>query len=282
MANISRLCSTMLVISMLLTVEAGAHTIITRMSDRQNVSLAQLSAAAGSSDLILMGESHDDKYHHELQLDLIRSLAADRRPLAIGLEMMQADYQAQLDEWTSGRISEAVMQAVFERNWSDWHMYREIFIFARDNRIPMVALNVPSHIVKKVSLHGFSSLTPEEKGNLPEGTGCDLKNPQVTVLRKAFQAVENHGHNGKMFSNFCEAQTVRNSGMAVNMARYAAKQPGRKMVVLTGIWHAVKYAIPDQLRRIGSKLSYTVILPETPYLNGSNSGASEADYLVEL
>ena len=282
MANISRLCSTMLVISMLLTVEAGAHTIITRMSDRQNVTLAQLSAAAGSSDLILMGESHDDKYHHELQLDLIRSLAADRRPLAIGLEMMQADYQAQLDEWTSGRISEAVMQAVFERNWSDWHMYREIFIFARDNRIPMVALNVPSHIVKKVSLHGFSSLTPEEQGSLPEGTSCDLKNPQVTVLRKAFQAVENHGHNGKMFSNFCEAQTVRNSGMAVNMARYAAKQPGRKMVVLTGIWHAVKYAIPDQLRRIGSKLSYTVILPETPYMNGSNSGASEADYLVEL
>ena len=282
MANIPRLCSTMLVISMLLTVEAGAHTIITRMSDRQNVTLAQLSAAAGSSDLILMGESHDDKYHHELQLDLIRSLAADRQPLAIGLEMMQADYQAQLDEWTSGRISEAVMQAVFERNWSDWHMYREIFIFARDNRIPMVALNVPSHIVKKVSLHGFSSLTPEEQGSLPEGTSCDLKNPQVTVLRKAFQAVENHGHNGKMFSNFCEAQTVRNSGMAVNMARYAAKQPGRKMVVLTGIWHAVKYAIPDQLRRIRSKLSYTVILPETPYLNGSNSGASEADYLVEL
>jgi len=282
MANISRLCSTMLVISMLLTVEAGAHTIITRMSDRQNVSLAQLSAAAGSSDLILMGESHDDKYHHELQLDLIRSLAADRQPLAIGLEMMQADYQAQLDEWTSGRISEAVMQAVFERNWSDWHMYREIFIFARDNRIPMVALNVPSHIVKKVSLHGFSSLTPEEQGSLPEGTSCDLKNPQVTVLRKAFQAVENHGHNGKMFSNFCEAQTVRNSGMAVNMARYAEKQPGRKMVVLTGILHAVKYGIPDQLRRIGSKLSYTVILPETPYLNGGNSGASEADYLVEL
>ena len=282
MANISRLCSTMLVISMLLTVEAGAHTIITRMSDRQNVTLAQLSAAAGSSDLILMGESHDDKYHHELQLDLIRSLAADRRPLAIGLEMMQADYQAQLDEWTSGRISEAVMQAVFERNWSDWHMYREIFIFARDNRIPMVALNVPSHIVKKVSLHGFSSLTPEEQGSLPEGTSCDLKNPQVTVLRKAFQAVENHGHNGKMFSNFCEAQTVRNSGMAVNMARYAEKQPGRKMVVLTGILHAVKYGIPDQLRRIGSKLSYTVILPETPYLNGGNSGASEADYLVEL
>ena len=282
MGHISRLSIMILVISVLPAVEAGAHTIITRMIDRQNVSMAQLSAAAGSSDLILMGESHDDKYHHELQLDLIRTLAADKQPLAIGLEMMQADYQAQLDEWTGGRIGEAVMQEVFERNWSDWHMYREIFIFARDNRIPMVALNVPIQIVKKVSLHGFSSLTPEEKGNLPEGTGCDLKNPQVTVLRKAFQAVENHGHNGKMFSNFCEAQTVRNSGMAVNMARYAAKQPGRKMVVLTGIWHAVKYAIPDQLRRLGSKLSCTVIIPETPYLNGSNSGASEAAYLVEL
>ncbi len=282
MANIARFCSTILLVSTLLSVDAAAHIIITRTSDSQQVSMAELSAAAASSDLILMGESHDDKYHHELQLDLIRSLLAGKQPLTIGLEMMQSDYQAQLDEWTSGRISEGVMQAVFERNWSDWPMYRDIFIYARDNKIPMVALNVPKHIVKKVSMHGFSSLTPEEKGNLPSGTSCDLKNPQVAFLKKAFQAVANHGQSGKMFSNFCEAQTVRNSGMALNMARYAAKQPGRKILVLTGIWHAVKYGIPDQLQRLGSKLSYTVILPETPYLNNTNSGASEADYLVEL
>lgn len=273
----------MLILFTTLAVEAPAHTIITRMSDRQNISLSQLAAVAGSSDLVLIGEAHDNKYHHDMQLDLIRSLYANKLPLAIGLEMIQADSQQQLDEWTGGRMNEPAMQAVFEANWSqDWPLYRDIFIFARDNQIPMLALNVRKEIVRKVSQHGFASLTPEEKGGLPEGTRCDLRNPQIALLRKSFQAVADHLRNGKMFNNFCEAQTVRNSGMAINMVRYLKKHPGRKIVGLTGIWHAVKYAIPDQLERFGGKLNYTVILPETPELNGSNSGTSEADYLVEL
>lgn len=273
----------LLIILMAPTVEVQAHTIITRMTDRQDVSLSQLAAVAVRSDLVLIGEVHDNKDHHDLQLDLIRALFAGNPQLAIGLEMIQTDHQQQLDEWTGGRMSEQAMQAVFVRNWSPvWHMYRGIFVFARDNHIPMVALNVPIEIVRKVSQQGFASLTREEKKGLPEGTSCDLRNPQIGMLRKSFQEVPNHLRDGRMFNNFCEAQTVRNSGMAINMMRYNGKVPDRKIVVLTGIWHAVKYAIPDQLERFGSRLSYTVILPETPLLNSNNSSSSEADYLVEL
>lgn len=272
-----------LLVSITLAAEAYAHTIITRMSDGQNLSLSQLAAVAGNSDLILIGEVHDNKDHHDMQLDLIRSLSTMNRPLAIGLEMIQSNYQQQLDEWVAGRMSETAMNRVFSENWSpDWQMYRDIFIFARDNRIPMVALNVPVEIVRKVSREGFASLTPQERKDLPEGTSCDLKNPQIAFLRKVFKGNHMHANNGKLFSNFCEAQTVRNSGMAINMTRYIKKNPGRKVVVLTGIWHAVKYAIPDQLERYGSKASHTVILPETPEINGKNATQSEVDYLVEM
>ncbi|HBA87260.1 MAG TPA: hypothetical protein DCZ75_04510 [Geobacter sp.] len=263
--------------------EACAHTIITRTSDRQTVTLSQLASIAGASDLILIGEVHDSKDHHDLQLDVIRSLVAGKLPLAIGLEMISADHQQHLDGWIKGTLSEPEMQEVFEANWSpDWYMYRDIFLFARGNRIPMVALNVPLAIVKKVSQQGFDALTREERKDLPEGTSCDLNNPQIAMLKKTFQQIPHHLQKGKMFSNFCEAQTVRNSGMAVNVARYVEGHPGRKLVGLTGIWHAVKYAIPDQLQRLRSKLSCTVILPETPQLNIGNAGMSEADYLVEL
>jgi uncharacterized iron-regulated protein len=270
------------VIILLLAVEARANRTITRLSDGQNISQSQLADAAGSCDLILIGEAHDQKVHHELQLDLIRHLAG-RLPLAIGLEMMQANYQQQLDEWAAGTMSEPAMQAVFSKNWSEnWQIYRDIFIFARDHHIPMVALNVPIAIVKKVSQHGFASLTPEEKQDLPEGTSCDLSNPQIALLRRSFQEVGSHAGNGKVFSNFCEAQTVRNSGMALHLARYQRSHPKQKVVVLTGIMHAVKYAIPDQLERNGSKLACTVILPETPELNRHNTSSREADYLVDL
>jgi len=269
------------VIILALAVEAQAYHGITRLGDRQPVNLAQLTTAAGSSDLILIGEAHDNKLHHDMQLDMIRSFAL-KQQLAIGLEMIQADNQQQLDDWTGGSLSEPAMQAVFSKNWSeDWQIYRGIFIFARDNHIPMLALNVPIAIVRKVSQLGFASLTPEEKKDLPEGTTCDLSNPQIVLLRKSFQEVGSHLGQGKVFSNFCEAQTVRNSGMAIHLARYLKSHPKRKVVGLTGILHAVKYAIPDQLERYGSKLSYTVILPETPAFNRDNTSSQEADYLVE-
>jgi uncharacterized iron-regulated protein len=272
----------MSVLFLALAVEAHAYRSITRMSDRQNISLPELAAAAGRSDLILIGEAHDNKSHHDMQLDMIRTFAG-KQQLAIGMEMMQADSQQQLDDWTGGSLSEAAMQAVFSKNWSeDWQKYRDIFLFARDNRIPLVALNVPIAIVRKVSQQGFASLTPEEKRDLPEGTSCDLSNPQIVLLKKSFQDVGSHAGNGKVFSNFCEAQTVRNSGMAIHLARYLKSHPKRKLVVLTGILHAVKYAIPDQIERSGSKLSYTVILPETPAFTRDTTSVQEADYLIDL
>ena len=273
----------MSIIFLHLAVPVQAGPTATRLSDKENVSVPQLAADAGSSRVILIGENHDDQSHHDLQLNLIRLLFAKTPQLAIGLEMIQTDSQAQLDNWSAGKLSEPAMQAVFKENWSlDWQMYRGIFLFARDNRLPMVGLNVPLAIVRKVYQHGFASLTPEEKRGLPEGTVCDLSNPQTALLRKAFQEIASHASAGQMFSNFCEAQTVRNSGMAINMVRYLESHPGRKIVGLTGIQHAVKFAIPDQLARLGSKLASTTILPETPELNGNNCTAREADYLVVL
>jgi uncharacterized iron-regulated protein len=270
-----------LIIWMVPNLEAHAHTI-TRLSDGQSISISQLATAAGNADLLLVGENHDDKSHHDLELELIRALSSRYLHLAIGMEMMQADNQKWLDEWIAGRLNEAAMRRVFEQNWADWNMYREIFTFARDNHIPMVALNVPLGIVKKVAAHGFASLTAEERKDLPDGTSCDLSNPQIALLRQSFRGTSGHLNAGKEFSYFCEAQTVRNSGMAINMVRFLQKHPRRKIVTLTGTWHAIKYAIPDQLERYGSKFSYKVVLPRTPELLRHNFSTSEADFQFDM
>lgn len=274
--NMRSFCLTILLLA--LASVASAHTIITRMSDRQSVSMSELVAAAGKTDLVLMGEVHTNKEHHDLQLDLLRSLNHGKPRLAIGLEMVPSTKQHQLNQWSAGKLSEHAMRTLFEENWTDWELYRDIFLFARENRIPMVALDVPVEIVRKVSQAGFQSLTPQERSYLPAGTSCDLRNPQIALLRKAFA----QHFQEKVFNYFCEAQTVRNSGMAINLARYLKEQPGHRVVVLTGVWHAVKYAIPDQLARSGSRLSFTVILPETPELNAESAGFAEADYLYDM
>ena len=263
-----------------LPANAFADGVITRMSDRQAVGFSQMMADMEGSDVIFIAEEHTNNKHHELQLDVIRSLRAKKIPLAIGLEMFQMDNQRQLDDWIEGRMTEESFKAVFARNWSyDWSLYRDIFIFARDKHIPMIALNIPKEIVFKVSRQGFASLSPEERKNLPLGVTCDLNNPQTEFLRKTFEGVFKHEANGKVFDYFCEAQAVRNSGMAMNIANDLKRYPGRKIVALAGTWHAVKHGIPERLESIKS-LSYKVIQPEIPEIGIRNATSALIDYLI--
>jgi len=271
----------MLALCLAMALDASAGAIITRISDREQIYLSHLTAAAERTDLVLIGEVHDNKTHHEMQLSLIYTLWSKKLPISIGLEMIQADSQQELDDWCDGKLSEQEFRKVYTRNWSlDWTLYRDIFVFARDNHIPMIALNIPKELVTKVARQGFASLTAEEKKGLPEGTSCDLNNPHTAFLKSSFLEVFKHETNGRVFTYFCEAQTLRNSGMAMNIAHYAKKHPGRKIVALAGIWHAVKNAIPEQLKRIDSKLTDLVILPEIPELNAKNASADVVDYLV--
>lgn len=266
-----------------LTATACAAGTITRISDGKNVTLPQLIAAAERSDLILVGEAHDSQAHHDMELSIIRSLLAKKLPFTIGLEMIESESQPALDDWVSGKLSTADFKTIYAKNWSlDWNLYRDIFLFARDNRIPMAGLNISKVLVAKVSRQGYAALNAEERKNLPQGTSCDLNNPHTVFLKNAFQEVFKHVTNGRIFTYFCEAQTLRNSGMALNTARYLGKHPGQKMVVLAGIWHAVKNAIPEQLERNGSKLTNTVILPVLPELDTDNATPDLVDYLVAL
>jgi uncharacterized iron-regulated protein len=281
--------SLILMVSVILSITATAFAAasITRVIDRKKVTPDQLVSAAERTDLVMIGEAHDSKAHHALQLSLIQALWAKKLPMAIGLEMIESTSQKALDSWTQGKLSEQEFLAVYAKNWSlDWSLYRDIFIFARDNRIPMAGLNISKELVIKVSRLGFAALTPEERKDLPQGTTCDLNNPHTAFLKSSFQEVFNHVSKTRgierNFSYFCEAQTLRNSGMAVNIIRYTSKHPGTKIVTLAGIWHAVKNGVPEQLERNGSKLSTTVILPELPELNTGNTEPDVADYLVSM
>ena len=270
-----------LICCIVLPASSRADGAITRMSDRQAVSFSQMMADSISSDVIMIAETHDNKKHHELQLDVIRSFRAKKIPLAIGLEMFQTDYQKQLDDWVEGRISEKNFKEIYAKNWSyDWSLYRELFIFARDNRIPMVALNIPKEIIFKVSRKGLASLTPEERKNLPLGVTCDINKSQTEFLKKTFEGVFGHEAKGNVFTYFCEAQAVRNSGMAMTIANHRKSNPGRKMVAIAGTWHAVKHGIPEHFTTT-SNLSFRVILPEISELGIRNATSEITDYLIE-
>jgi uncharacterized iron-regulated protein len=199
--------------------------------------------------------------------------------VVVGLEMFSKDSQDVLDRWAEGRISEEDFVIKYRDNWTiDWSLYRDIFLFARERKIPLIALNVPGEIIRKVRKTGFSSLTEGEVGKLPPGIGCVVDEKYMEFMRRVFAA---HRNDDKAFLYFCEAQLLRDKTMAWYLLDYMKKNPGRTAVVITGIAHAWKKGMPAQIQEISGRGSFRVILPEVTGVIAPQSGSEQdADYII--
>lgn len=259
---------------------AGSDSGNYRLLDLNRTTELPLSQAVSNlkqSRIVLVGEHHSNVAHHRAQLAVIRALKEAGVEVAIGLEMFRHESQADLDRWVSGKIDTQRFEKIYYDNWNfPWQAYSMIFEYARDHKIPMIGLNVPREITRKVSRNGFQSLTPQQKGQLAE-VSCVVDQQYMNYIRQAFGG---HGHGQLNFIYFCEAQMVWDTALAVYALNYLEKHPNAVVVVLAGVGHAQKGAVPRQIH-IRSKVPYSVILPEvTGGIDRETIGSNEADYLM--
>lgn len=228
--------------------------------------------ALSRARIILVGEQHDNPRHHQAQLTVIQTLQQAGRKPAVALEMFRADGQADLDQWVSGKLDEAQFKPIYQDHWSDsWQLYAPIFLYARENRLPMVGLNVSRSITLQVAYHGFASLNKEQRGQL-EGVTCDVSQDYRDYIQRAFGG---HGHSDMNFERFCEAQLMWDTTMAIHANIYASQHADHTVVILTGSGHARKQGIPAQLKKLDAPAA-TVILPWSEAMDISTE---EADYI---
>ena len=248
------LFGSILVLTFLLgaNISAFAAPQIIDVRNKKPVAYKQLIDDLKGSNVTFIGETHDVKMQHKNQLDIIQSLHEKNDSVAIGLEMFSTDYQQQLDDWSNGRLDEQDFKKIYAKNWSyDWQLYRDIFIYARDNRIPMIALNVPKPIISKVVRQGSAALNDMDKKEIPPHISWTLNAAQTEYLRRISAQVFGNKAIRRPPSNFCEAQALRNSVMAWAISKYEEKNPKSDVIVLTGTWHAIKNGAPEQLK-VGS------------------------------
>lgn len=255
---------------------AVAVESVLRISDGQLIDLDQLLAESRSARYFFLAENHDDAGHHAAQLTIIKGLQQQGRRVAIGLEMFAATSQDKLDQWIAGKLSLPEFMAVYARNWTlPWTLYRDIFLYARDNRIPLIGLNLPPGLSRKVAQQGFAALTLEERRQLPGGITCNVGPAYMAFIRQAYA---NHALQERAFNHFCEAQMLWNRNMGRLLEAFQTKNPRYTMVVLVGIGHALKKGVPDEVTQEADR--YRVILPEFAGLNRNNLTVQDADYLL--
>lgn len=249
-----------------------------RLTDGQVTGLDQLVSESAAARFLFLAENHQESSHHAAQLAIIKALHASGRPLAICLEMFTAGSQKQLDRWVSGHLTLDEFREVYRREWNvPWEQYREILLFAREHRLPLIGLNLPLAVSRKVSRQGFAALSPEERRLLPATITCTVSPAYMAFIRQAYAS---HGRDERAFEHFCEAQLLWNRYMAEQLRRYAARHPRVTLVALMGVGHALKKGVPAETDTDHSR--YRVILPEYAGLNRSNVTYQDADYLLLL
>jgi len=214
------------------------------------LSLQSLIPTLAKKQVVFIGEIHTRYDHHLTQLDIIKRLHAIHPDLVIGMESFQQPFQQYLDEYVSGDLDEREMLRLteyYDRWRYDYRLYAPILRYAREQGIPIIALNIPMELSRKVGRSGLDSLDEAERAQLPEEIDRTDKD-YVQRLKKVF----NHHAVGQAenFENFLTAQLLWDEGMAQSIADHLESKPDLHMVVLAGRGHiAYGGGIPNRVTR---------------------------------
>jgi len=131
----------------------------------KKVDYGKLLIAAEKAQVVLFGEYHNNAISHWLELELIKDLA-EKSSLIMGAEMIEADNQKQLDQFLKGEINQKQLDST-ARLWPNYKTdYKPLVEFAKENKIPFIATNIPrrfASIVSKKGFEGLENLTSQEK-----------------------------------------------------------------------------------------------------------------------
>jgi uncharacterized iron-regulated protein len=242
----------------------------------QTSPLAQVVAQIDAARVVLVGETHTRLDHHLVQLEILKLLYQKSPKLAIGVEWFQQPFQKHLDAYIAGDISEQEMlhlTGYFERWRYDYRLYRMILQYAREHKIPVIALNASRELSNALTTSGFDDLPAELKEQLPESYDWSDKAYEKR-LRSVFE--EHPDYPGK-FEDFLRGQLTWDESMAESAARYLDNNPESRMLLLAGSGHIMfGSGIPNRIKRRIDVEQVSILVSEDQLPVSENI----ADYMV--
>ncbi|MGE4062243.1 MAG: ChaN family lipoprotein [Rhodospirillaceae bacterium] len=217
----------------------------------REVTIAEAAGLLGDYDVTFFGEVHRHAGVHHAQMAVFREMYARTANLSLSMEQFERDQQPVLDEYLAGKIGENTM-ATRITLWSNYGTsYRPLVEFAKEHKLPVIAANAPGMVVRCVGLEGpefLSRMKPEQR----RWAAREI-NLQDGPYRDKFMgfATGDAGHGGDPNAKPGEkrtpsaqavrafaAQATRDDTMAESIADHLQKNPGRKVLHLTGHFHS--------------------------------------------
>lgn len=230
------------------------------------VAADRLVAEMARRPVVLLGEAHNNAEHHRWQLHTLAALHGRRPDMVLGFESFPRRVQPVLNRWVNGELdADAFLEAVeWPTVWGyDPAFYLPLFHFARQNRVPMIALNVDRALVSRVSHEGWAVIPADERAGLsdpaPASAAYRESLARTYLYKQSLQAggdpeaaVEEADIASAIetaeFARFVEAQLTWDRAMAEALAAARQRQPEALVVGIMGRGHIeYRHGVPHQL-----------------------------------
>lgn len=183
-------------------------------------------------DVVLVGENHTDENDHKIQLDIIREYYRYYNgKIVIAMEMFQQPFQKYLDMYIEGQIDEEELteKSEYKKRWGyDFSYYREILRFARENKIKVFAINIPTELVKQIREKGIDNISSEY---IPEKR-IDYNKEEIDFLTLSLKE-----HKSSNYKRFLDIQYSWDIGMSYKIYKLNREYKDYIIVVLAGKGH---------------------------------------------
>lgn len=227
----------MLIMSM--TTYAQKTPEIYRIFDAQGkeVSYEKMIKTVSATDVVFFGEIHNCVISHWMELKVLEALTENNKKLKVGMEMLEADNQLIIDEYTSILISSDRFEEEC-RLWPNHSTdYEPLVYYAKRHHLPLIATNVPrryASVVKEKGLAFLDSLSAEAKRYLPK---LPIKYVENKNAQEGFALM---GLLGKAKETkpqlMAQAQAIKDATMGWFIAQNLKK--GEQMIHFNGTYHS--------------------------------------------
>jgi uncharacterized iron-regulated protein len=237
----------------------------TSTSTGKSVSADDIAAAAKGVSFVMIGENHGTPSHHQAQADIIRALVRQGRHVVVGMEMFTRPNQLNVNGLGFG--GETIEQFEVTSDWKgqwghNFAAYRPVLQAIKDEKLPVVALNVPREWIRQASRQGYESFNDIQKKWVPELYLGNKEHEMVVSALLGGHPLQGSG------SNMLAGQVTWDTGMAQTALEWVKGREKSKwvMVVIAGSGHVMyDQGINYRIQRMSGMNSLNVVcIQEAP------------------
>jgi uncharacterized iron-regulated protein len=200
------------------------------------------------ADVVYLGEIHDNPHHQARQRDAVEALLAAGKAPTLAIEFFGSEQTGWLMDYAqpkaqgkmarSGPVSERILRrrVGWDGEGDDrWERYGPLLEIARDNRLPMLGIDLPPALRLRLQRVGRDGLSPVELAQLPPGS----PDPEAYALVMNARLGQAHCGYGtpESVARLYDTWLARNDAMAAGIVAALEDSDHHPVVVIVGAGH---------------------------------------------